>query len=165
MLINYLYNVLDTEGQIRSENMKKSKWIVMIVSVAYLFFLESCKQSSSPVVASEKIDKIIILVKDSEGEAKKWEAIDPNFIKTVIANVNLLFEKSDKNAQHYDMELTKEQKNLEYQLKLYKKNAIVQEIQIEQGNKVTVDEEKFSIEEDKEQELDSLKNHLLLVVK
>ena len=50
-------------------------------------------------------------------------------------------------------------------IKFYKNNNVVQEIQISKVNKVTIDKEEFMIGKEKENELDSLKNHLLLVAK
>jgi hypothetical protein len=50
-------------------------------------------------------------------------------------------------------------------MKFYKNNNVVQEIQISKVNKVTIDKEEFMIGKEKENELDSLKNHLLLVAK
>ncbi|MGN8982786.1 hypothetical protein ACTNBL_10790 [Enterococcus villorum] len=131
----------------------------------YLLLLGACKQKSNPVVSLEKVDKVVILVKDDEGKEKNWKATDPNFLKTLIGNLNVLFDKSDKNAQRYDMKLTSKQKRFNYQIKFYKNNDIVQDIQISQVNKVTIDKEKFTIGKEKENELDSLKNHLLLVAK
>jgi hypothetical protein len=137
----------------------------MLFSMFYLLLLGACKQKSNPVVSLEKVDKVVILVKDDEGKEKNWKATDPNFLKTLIGNLNVLFDESDKNAQRYDMKLTSKQKRLNYQIKFYKNNDIVQDIQISQVNKVTIDKEKFTIGKEKENELDSLKNHLLLVAK
>ncbi|EOH88949.1 hypothetical protein BH747_03510 [Enterococcus villorum] len=137
----------------------------MLFSMFYLLLLGACKQKSNPVVSLEKVDKVVILVKDDEGKEKNWKATDPNFLKTLIGNLNVLFDKSDKNAQRYDMKLTSKQKRFNYQIKFYKNNDIVQDIQISQVNKVTIDKEKFTIGKEKENELDSLKNHLLLVAK
>lgn len=131
----------------------------------YLLLLGACKQKSNPVVSLEKVDKVVILVKDDEGKEKNWKATDPNFLKTLIGNLNVLFDESDKNAQRYDMKLTSKQKRLNYQIKFYKNNDIVQDIQISQVNKVTIDKEKFTVGKEKENELDSMKNHLLLVAK
>ena len=63
------------------------------------------------------------------------------------------------------MKLTSKQKRFNYQIKFYKNNNVVQEIQISKVNKVTIDKEEFMIGKEKENELDSLKNHLLLVAK
>lgn len=63
------------------------------------------------------------------------------------------------------MNLTSKQKRFNYQIKFYKNNNVVQEIQISKVNKVTIDKEEFMIGKEKENELDSLKNHLLLVAK
>ena len=95
--------------------MKKSKLIVILFSVAYLIFLGACKQDNNPVISAEKVDKVIIFVKDDKGKEKEWEATDPNFLKTLVGNLNLLFDKSDKNAQRFDMELTQKQKEFDYQ--------------------------------------------------
>ncbi|ENZ5546161.1 hypothetical protein [Enterococcus hirae] len=89
----------------------------------------------------------------------------PIFLKTLIGNLNVLFNKSDQHAQRYDMKLTSKQKRCNYQIKFYKNNNVVQEIQISKVNKVTIDKEEFMIGKEKENELDSLKNHLLLVAK
>ncbi|WP_241546166.1 hypothetical protein [Enterococcus villorum] len=145
--------------------MKKRELFIVLFSMFYLLLLGACKQKSNPVVSLEKVDKVVILVKDDEGKEKNWKATDPNFLKTLIGNLNVLFDKSDKNAQRYDMKLTSKQKRFNYQIKFYKNNDIVQDIQISQVNKVTIDKEKFTIGKEKENELDSLKNHLLLVAK
>ncbi|EMF0247144.1 hypothetical protein NSX98_002674 [Enterococcus hirae] len=137
----------------------------MLFSMFYLLFLGACKQKNDPVVSLEEVDKAVIFVKDDEGKEKSWKATDPNFLKTLVGNLNVLFNKSDQHAQRYDIKLTSKQKRFNYQIKFYKNNNVVQEIQISKVNKVTIDKEEFMIGKEKENELDSLKNHLLLVAK
>ncbi|HCM90618.1 MAG TPA: hypothetical protein DIS85_12030 [Vagococcus sp.] len=134
-----------------------------VVSLCCLIFLSACKKTSNPVISADKVDKAVIFVKDDKGKEHSWEGQDSNFLKTLLGNINLLFDKSDTNAQRFDMDLTSEQKIFKYQIKFYKENKVVQDIQVSKNNKVTIDRDKFTIGEDKEKELNSLKNHLLLV--
>lgn len=144
--------------------MEKNKLlIIMVVSISCLIFLGACKKTSNPVISADKVDKVVIFVKDDKGTEHSCEGQDSNFLKTLLGNINLLFDKSDTSAQRFDMELTSEQKKFKYQIKFYKENKVVQDIQVSQENKVTIDRDKFTIGEDKEKELNSLKNHLLLV--
>ncbi|MGX6979099.1 hypothetical protein ACWN8V_07550 [Vagococcus elongatus] len=143
--------------------MKKSNFFVMtILSIASFMFLVACKQSTNTVVSIDEVDKAIILVKDNEDQERKWTAQDQNFLKTLLGNINLLFDESDENAQRFDMELTPEQRDqFEYHINFYKKDKLVQEIKISNRNNVDIGKENFVIKKDKE--LDSLKSHLLLV--
>ncbi|RSU11622.1 hypothetical protein CBF29_07855 [Vagococcus elongatus] len=133
-----------------------------ILSIASFMFLVACKQSTNTVVSIDEVDKAIILVKDNEDQERKWTAQDQNFLKTLLGNINLLFDESDENAQRFDMELTPEQRDqFEYHINFYKKDKLVQEIKISNRNNVDIGKENFVIKKDKE--LDSLKSHLLLV--
>jgi len=145
--------------------MKRSKLVLMMLSIAYLLFLTACKQTNNPVITEDKVDKVVILVKDDNEKDRTWEAEDQNFLKTLIGNVNAVIGKKNENTQSFDMELTPKQKNYDYKIKFYKNGEVVQNIEISQENKLTIDKEEYTIKEDREKELNSLKNHILSVVK
>lgn len=98
----------------RKENgkMKRSKLVLMMLSIAYLLFLTACKQTNNPVITADKVDKVVILVKDDNEKDRTWEAEDQNFLKTLIGNVNAVIGKKNENTQSFDMELTPKQKNM-----------------------------------------------------
>ncbi len=75
-----------------------------------------------------------------------------------------MFVKKDENAQNFSMKLTPSQSQFNYQIVFYKKDKIVYNIEISNGNKVVINKEEYLIKENKESELNSLKNHLLSVV-
>lgn len=145
--------------------MKRSKLVLMMLSIAYLLFLTACKQTNNPVITADKVDKVVILVKDDNEKDRTWEAEDQNFLKTLIGNVNAVIGKKNENTQSFDMELTPKQKKYDYKIKFYKNGEVVQNIEISQENKLTIDKEEYTIKEDREKELNSLKNHILSVVK
>lgn len=151
----------------RKENgkMKRSKLVLMMLSIAYLLFLTACKQTNNPVITADKVDKVVILVKDDNEKDRTWEAEDQNFLKMLIGNVNAVIGKKNENTQSFDMELTPKQKNYDYKIKFYKNGEVVQNIEISQENKLKIDKEEYTIKEDREKELNSLKNHILSVVK
>ena len=43
--------------------MKKSKLIILMLSIAYMVILTSCKQTNDPIITADKVDKVVILVK------------------------------------------------------------------------------------------------------
>lgn len=144
--------------------MKKRKWLIIIIaSIICLVLLNVYTHNSSPVVSIDKVDKVIIWVKDDKGQKREWKAQDPNFFKTLLGNLNLVFGNSNKNAQRFDSELTSKQKEFEYQIRFYKGDNIIQDIKISHGDKVNLDKKEFTIGKEKEKELDSLKYHLLMV--
>ncbi|SLM87031.1 hypothetical protein [Vagococcus fluvialis] len=144
--------------------MKKNKSIIFVLFVICLVILSACKGSTPPTISVDEVDKVKIVVKDGSGQDKHWEAEDQNFLKTLIGNVNLLFVKKDENAQNFSMKLTPNQSQFNYQIVFYKKDKIVYNIEISNGNKVVINKEEYLIKENKESELNSLKNHLLSVV-
>lgn len=144
--------------------MKKNKSIIFVLFVICLVILSACKGNTPPIISVDEVDKVKIVVKDGSGQDKHWEAEDQNFLKTLIGNVNLLFVKKDENAQNFSMKLTPSQSQFNYQIVFYKKDKIVYNIEISNGNKVVINKEEYLIKENKESELNSLKNHLLSVV-
>ncbi|MGL4645222.1 MAG: hypothetical protein ACRCVH_12935 [Vagococcus fluvialis] len=144
--------------------MKRYKSIIFVLFVICLVILSACKGSTPPTISVDEVDKVKIVVKDGSGQDKHWEAEDQNFLKTLIGNVNLLFVKKDENAQNFSMKLTPSQSQFNYQIVFYKKDKIVYNIEISNGNKVVINKDEYLIKENKESELNSLKNHLLSVV-
>lgn len=143
--------------------MKRNKSIIFVLLVVCLVILSACKGNTPPTISVDEVDKVKIIVKDGSGEDKHWEAEDQNFLKTLIGNVNLLFVKQDENAQNFSMKLTPSQSQFNYQIVFYKKDKIVYNIEVSKGNKLVINKEEYIIKENKESELNSLKNHLLSV--
>jgi hypothetical protein len=144
--------------------MRKSNFGIVLFSIVCIVLLAACKQSSTPIVSSNEVDKAVILVENDKGQELKWEAEDPNFLKTLIGNLNLVFGKDDGNAQNFDQSLTQTQKNFKYEIEFYDKDKSIQVIKILQENKVTIGKKEYTVDENNEDELNSLKNHLLTVV-
>ncbi|EGO7898087.1 hypothetical protein FGV13_002667, partial [Enterococcus faecalis] len=71
----------------------------------------------------------------------------------------------DENTQNFDIELTPDQKKYDYKIDFYNNGEVVQEVEISQVNKLKIDKEEYTIKEDREKELNSLKNHVLSVVR
>ena len=115
-----------------------------------LTFLSACKNSSVSVVSPNQVDEVTISIKNNQGQLQQWVGQDPNFLKALLGNINLLFNESDKNALPFGLELSDKQRK------------VVQEITISQKNEVTIDMDTVIIE-DKEKELNSLKSQLILV--
>ena len=145
--------------------MKKGKLIIMILSIAYMVVLTSCKQTNDPIITADKVDKVVILVKADNEKDRSWEAEDQNFLKTLIGNIKATLGKKDENTQNFDIELTPDQKKYDYKIDFYNNGEVVQEVEISQVNKLTIDKEEYTIKEDREKELDSLKSHVLSVVR
>lgn len=145
--------------------MKKGKLIIMILSIAYMVVLTSCKQTNDPIITADKVDKVVILVKADNEKDRSWEAEDQNFLKALIGNIKATLGKKDENKQNFDIELTPDQKKYDYKIDFYNNGEVVQEVEISQVNKLTIDKEEYTIKEDREKELDSLKSHVLSVVR
>lgn len=130
-----------------------------------MVLMAACKQSNTPVISSSDVDKVIILVKTDQETELKWKAEDLNFLKKFVGNINLVFGQNDENTQRFDRTLTEKQKKVEYQVEFYNKSKIIQDIKISEGNKLTIDKKEYTIDEKKENALDSLKNLLLTVAR
>ncbi|MGX7180292.1 hypothetical protein [Enterococcus italicus] len=145
--------------------MKKSKLIILMLSIAYMVILTSCKQTNDPIITADKVDKVVILVKSENEKDRSWEAEDQNFLKALIENINATLGEKDENTQNFDIELTPDQKKYDYKIDFYNNGEVVQEVEISQVNKLKIDKEEYTIKEDREKELNSLKNHVLSVVR
>lgn len=145
--------------------MKKSKLIILMLSIAYMVILTSCKQTNDPIITADKVDKVVILVKSENEKDRSWEAEDQNFLKGLIGNINATLGEKDENTQNFDIELTPDQKKYDYKIDFYNNGEVVQEVEISQVNKLKIDKEEYTIKEDREKELNSLKNHVLSVVR
>ena len=145
--------------------MKKSKLIILMLSIAYMVILTSCKQTNNPIITADKVDKVVILVKSENEKDRSWEAEDQNFLKALIGNINPTLGEKDENTQNFDIELTPDQKKYDYKIDFYNNGEVVQEVEISQVNKLKIDKEEYTIKEDREKELNSLKNHVLSVVR
>ena len=145
--------------------MKKSKLIILMLSIAYMVILTSCKQTNDPIITADKVDKVVILVKSENEKDRSWEAEDQNFLKALIGNINSTLGEKDENTQNFDIELTPDQKKYDYKIDFYNNGEVVQEVEISQVNKLKIDKEEYTIKEDREKELNSLKNHVLSVVR
>lgn len=133
------------------------------IMIAFSFFLSACKSNQALVISANQIDKVSIYIKDDKEQEKEWEAQDPRFLKSLLGNIHLLFNKVDKDALTFNTDLTSKQKEFEYTMKFYDGKKIIQEITISKGNEVFLNDVKFVIKENKEKELNSLKQQLLLV--
>lgn len=145
--------------------MKKSKLIILMLSIAYMVILTSCKQTNDPIITADKVDKVVILVKSENEKDRSWEAEDQNFLKALIGNINATLGEKDENTQNFDIELTPDQKKYDYKIDFYNNGEVVQEVEISQVNKLKIDKKEYTIKEDREKELNSLKNHILSVVR
>lgn len=83
----------------------------------------------------------------------------------MIGNINATLGEKDENTQNFDIELTPDQKKYDYKIDFYNNGEVVQEVEISQVNKLKIDKEEYTIKEDREKELNSLKNHVLSVVR
>ena len=146
--------------------MKQKKAIAMIlISLMSLFFLSACHQKGTPIISADKLDKAVILIEDDQGKERTWEASDLSFLKSLLGNLNLVFGKDDKSAQHFDTPLTEKEKTFTYQITFYQADKVVQTIHMSQTKDITVDKKQFTVKETDRQALDSLKQHLLVVAK
>ncbi|MFS1030054.1 hypothetical protein ACFC89_15605 [Enterococcus casseliflavus] len=145
--------------------MKKCRFFIVLFLMVYMVLMAACKQSNTPVISSSDVDKVIILVKTDQETELKWKAEDLNFLKKFVGNINLVFGQNDENTQRFDRTLTEKQKKVEYQVEFYNKSKIIQDIKISEGNKLTIDKKEYTIDEKKENALDSLKNLLLTVAR
>ena len=105
-----------------------------------------------------QVDEVTISIKNNQGQLQQCIGQDPNFLKALLGNINLLFNESDKNALPFGIELSDKQREFDDKIKFYSQRKVVQEITISQKNEVTIDMDTV-IMEDKEKELNSLKSN------
>lgn len=135
-------------------------YVVILCSI----LLGACKSNNVSIVSADQVDRVSIYVKDDQGQIQEWVAQDPNFLKSLLGNIKLLFNESDRDSLPFGLDLLETQKEFDYKIEFYNQDQMVQEINISQRNVVTVDKDEFIIE-DKEKELNSLKSQLILVTR
>ena len=143
--------------------LKKRKFTFLLgIFFITLFLIGGCKKNDVHIVSSDEVEQADVVVKTDEGTEKKATVNDSEEIQRLLGNIESIFNHSDNISLFSDMELSEQEKQYNYQVKFYKENNLIQEINI-QANKVTLDKESYTIDSDKEKELDNLKKHFLSI--
>lgn len=143
--------------------LRKRKFTFLLgVFFITLVLIGGCKKNEVNIVSSDEVNQADVVVKTNKGTEKKATVNDSKEIQRLLGNIESIFNNSDNISLFSDTEISEQEKQYSYQVKFYKEDSLIQEMNI-QENKVTLDKENYTIDSDKGKELDNLKKHLLTI--